>query len=177
MNERPTFDEKAWPVLPEIPNGMAVRVRRDQALKAAVDAEDQVEAAEKAFEAAHRRDREHELEAASLSSEKWTGKDGNKQERTEWHRVEVFGKTAQVVRDYCQKGKQIYLEGRLETRAWEKDGQKHNTTEVKADKIVLLGGGRGGGERSADRGGQGDEYGQMREPAAPAAITDDDIPF
>ena len=45
------------------------------------------------------------------TTEKWTGKDGNKQERTEWHRVEVFGKTAQVVRDYCQKGKQVYIEG------------------------------------------------------------------
>jgi single-strand DNA-binding protein len=111
------------------------------------------------------------------TTENWTSKDGQKQEKTEWHRIVLWGKQAETLQPYLTKGKQIYLEGRLETRSWEKDGQKHNTTEVKADKIVLLGGGRGGGERSVDRGGQGDEYGQMREPAAPAAITDDDIPL
>ena len=113
------------------------------------------------------------------TTENWTSKDGQRQEKTEWHRIVLWGKQAETLQPYLTKGKQIYLEGRLETRQWEKDGQKHSTTEVKADKIVLLGspGGRGGGggdrDRSTDR---GDEYGQ-REPMAPAAITDDDIPF
>jgi len=72
------------------------------------------------------------------------------------------------------KGKQIYLEGRLQTRQWEKEGQKHYTTEVKADKIVLLGGGRGGADRQADR---GDGAGYQDPVASAAAVTDDDIPF
>ena len=63
----------------------------------------------------------------------------------------LWGKTAETLQPYLTKGKQIYLEGRLQTRQWEKDGQKHYTTEVKADKVVLLGGGRGG-----DRGDRGD---------------------
>lgn len=71
------------------------------------------------------------------------------------------------------KGKQIYLEGRLQTRQWDKDGQKHYTTEVKADKIVLLGGGRGGG-REANR---GDSAGYQDPMSNAAPVTDDDIPF
>ena len=73
------------------------------------------------------------------TTENWTSKDGQKQEKTEWHRIVLWGKQAETLQPYLTKGKQIYLEGRLETRSWEKDGQKHNTTEVKADKIVLLG--------------------------------------
>ena len=107
------------------------------------------------------------------TTENWTSKDGQKQEQTEWHRIVLWGKTAETLQPYLTKGKQIYLEGRLQTRQWEKDGQKHYTTEVKADKVVLLGGGRGGerGDRG-DGGGYGEPMGQ---PAA--AITDDDIPF
>ncbi len=75
------------------------------------------------------------------TTENWTGKDGQKQEQTEWHRIVLWGKTAETLQPYLTKGKQIYLEGRLQTRQWEKDGQKHYTTEVKADKVVLLGGG------------------------------------
>jgi single-strand DNA-binding protein len=59
------------------------------------------------------------------TSERWTDKSGQKQERTEWHRVEVFGKTAQIVRDYCSKGKQVYLEGSIKYDEWtDKDGNK-----------------------------------------------------
>lgn len=79
------------------------------------------------------------------TSEKWTGKDGQKQEKTEWHRVEVFGKVAQVVKDYCQKGKTVYIEGAIHYDEWiDKDGQKRNTTKIRVSgpqsRLVLLGG-------------------------------------
>ena len=104
------------------------------------------------------------------TTETWT-KDGEKKEKTEWHRIVLWGRQADTLQPYLTKGKQIYVEGRLETRQWEKDGQKHYTTEVKADRIVLLGGGRGGDrtERSET------PYADPMANAAP--ITDDDIPF
>ena len=106
------------------------------------------------------------------TTENWTSKEGEKKEKTEWHRIVLWGRPADALQPYLVKGKQIYVEGRLETRQWEKDGQKHYTTEVKADKIVLLGGGGRGGERTQERdGGYSDPMAQ----AAP--ITDDDIPF
>jgi single-strand DNA-binding protein len=104
------------------------------------------------------------------TTETWT-KDGEKKEKTEWHRIVLWGRQADTLQPYLTKGKQIYVEGRLETRQWEKDGQKHYTTEVKADRIVLLGGGRGG-----DRGDRGD-VGYADPMASAAPITDDDIPF
>src|SRR6185369_11647874 len=112
------------------------------------------------------------------TSERWTGKDGQKQERTEWHRVEVFGKTAQVVRDYCSKGKQVYLEGSIHYDEWtDKDGNKRNTTKIKVSgpnsRLELLG---GKGERS--------EPTESRQPgisgSTPAddfQVSDDDVPF
>ena len=105
------------------------------------------------------------------TTETWT-KDGEKKEKTEWHRIVLWGRQADTLQPYLTKGKQIYVEGRLETRQWEKDGQKHYTTEVKADRIVLLGGGSRGGDRS-DRG----EVGYADPMANAAPITDDDIPF
>lgn len=93
------------------------------------------------------------------TTEKWTGKDGQKQEKTEWHRCVLWGKTAEAVSQYLTKGKQVYVEGRLETRQWEKDGQKHYSTEIKVDNVVLL----GGGEKQSVTPGP--------------AITDDDIAF
>ena len=83
------------------------------------------------------------------TTENWTSKEGEKKEQTEWHRIVLWGKPADSLQPYLVKGKQIYLEGRLQTRQWEKEGQKHYTTEVKADKIVLLGGGGRGGDRQA----------------------------
>ncbi len=113
------------------------------------------------------------------TTENWTSKEGEKKEQTEWHRIVLWGKTADTLQPYLVKGKQIYLEGRLQTRQWEKEGQKHYTTEVKADKIVLLGGGGGaggsrGGDRQVERGGDGGYQDPMRDPAP---VTDDDIPF
>jgi single-strand DNA-binding protein len=98
------------------------------------------------------------------TSEKWTGKDGQKQERTEWHRVEVFGKTANIVRDYCAKGKTVYIEGSLHYDEWtDKDGNKRNTTKIRVSgpnsRLVLLGG-------KSDK----------PEPSAPV-VDDSDVPF
>ena len=108
------------------------------------------------------------------TTEVWKDKSGQKQEKTEWHRVALWGKAAESLKEYLVKGKMIYVEGRLETRKWEKDGVERYTTEVKADKITLLGGGGGGGgSRSMDR--SAGQSGGDDTPMEP--ITDDDIPF
>jgi single-strand DNA-binding protein len=110
-------------------------------------------------------------------------KDNNWQERTEWHRIKLLGKQAESLQDYLKKGKQIYVEGRLETRSWDdKDGQKKYMTEILADRIQLLGGrGEGGGGRSSggSRGGDDTEHYEEAGPSggAPSDLTDDDIPF
>ena len=75
------------------------------------------------------------------TTEKWTSKDGEKHEQTEWHRIVLWGKQAEVLQPYLLKGKQVLVEGRIQTRQYDKDGQKHYTTEIKADRVTLLGGG------------------------------------
>lgn len=76
------------------------------------------------------------------TSEAWNDKDGQKQERTEWHRVVVWGKLAELCGKYLSKGRQVYLEGRLQTRSWEdQQGQKKYTTEIVANTVQFLGGG------------------------------------
>jgi single-strand DNA-binding protein len=106
------------------------------------------------------------------TTESWTDKGGTKQEKTEWHRIVVWGKTAETLQPYLVKGKQVYIEGRLQTRQWEdKDGQKRYTTEIRSDKIVLLGG--GGGQRSVTD----DEEPALVGATAGSSVTDDDIPF
>ena len=101
---------------------------------------------------------------------------GNWEDRTEWHRIVLLGKQADSLRDYLKKGKQVYVEGRIETRSWDdKDGQKRYMTEIIADRIQLLGGGGGGGRSGARPDDQaGGDYDVVPEPAAAA---DDDIPF
>jgi single-strand DNA-binding protein len=112
------------------------------------------------------------------TTEVWNDKQGQKQEKTEWHRVILWGKQAESLQEYLTKGKQIYVEGRLQTRQWDdKDGNKRYTTEIKADRITLLGGGGGrGGSYSggADRGGPSTA---ASDEAPIEPITDDDIPF
>ncbi len=74
------------------------------------------------------------------TSENWNDKTGQKQERTEWHRIVVWGKTAEICAQYLSKGRQVYLEGRLQTRSWEDNqGQKRYTTEIVANTVQFLG--------------------------------------
>ena len=123
------------------------------------------------------------------TTEVWNDKaSGQKQEKTEWHRIVLWGKSAESLSEYLTKGKQIYVEGRLQTRKWQdKDGNDKYTTEIRADRITLLGGGGGGGRwpsaaalpvsRSAapaPASGGGDHE-PMGEPITD--LTDDDIPF
>jgi single-strand DNA-binding protein len=106
------------------------------------------------------------------TNEVWTDKSGQRQERTEWHRVVVWGKQAEIAKEYLAKGRQIYVEGALQTRQWEdKDGQKRYTTEVKCQRFVMLG---GRGETRAEAAG-----GPGPEPEVPAdmSYSDEDIPF
>jgi single-strand DNA-binding protein len=93
--------------------------------------------------------------------------------------VVLWGKQAESLQEYLTKGKQIYVEGRLQTRQWDdKDGNKRYTTEIKCDRVTLLGGGGGGGRGGGgmERGGGGGGGGHMDEPPV-EPITDDDIPF
>lgn len=74
------------------------------------------------------------------TSENWTDKSGQKQEKTEWHRIVVWGKLAELCQQYLTKGRQAYVEGRLQTRSWEdKEGQKRYTTEILANTVQFLG--------------------------------------
>ena len=105
------------------------------------------------------------------TNEVWTDKAGGRQERTEWHRIVVWGKQAEIVKEYLVKGRQVYVEGSLQTRQWDdRDGNKRSTTEVKAMKVVLLG-------------GRGEGGGSTRSEAPPPEMTsdeppqEDDIPF
>ena len=81
------------------------------------------------------------------TTEVFKDREGQKKEDTQWHRVILWGKTAETLQDYLTKGKQIYVEGKLQTRKWkDKDGNDKYTTEVRGDRVVLLsGGGRGDG--------------------------------
>jgi single-strand DNA-binding protein len=111
------------------------------------------------------------------TTEVWNDRSNQRQEKTEWHRVILWGKQAESLQEYLTKGKQIYIEGRLQTRQWDdKDGNKRYTTEIKADRVTLLGGGGGGGRGpSMDRGGSQMSSGGDEPPMDP--ITEDDIPF
>jgi single-strand DNA-binding protein len=113
------------------------------------------------------------------TTEVWNDRNNQRQEKTEWHRVVLWGKQAESLQEYLTKGKQIYVEGRLQTRQWDdKDGNKRYTTEIKADRITLLGGagGRGGGGGGSMERGSAAMGGTMDEPPM-EPITDDDIPF
>jgi single-strand DNA-binding protein len=117
----------------------------------------------------------------------WKDKNGEKQEKTEWHRVAFFGKLAEIAGEYLKKGSQVYVEGRLQTRKWQdKDGADKYTTEIIADRMQMLGSRQGMGGGSSDRDGGGERDSQpARGAAKPAAAKtggkfddfEDDIPF
>lgn len=135
------------------------------------------------------------------TSEQWTDRQsGQKQEKTEWHRVVLFGRLGEIAGEYLRKGSQVYLEGKLQTRKWQdQNGQDRYTTEIVANEMQMLGG-RGGGAADYNGGqdvggGRNQDFGGGRpaaapqqgggRPAAPAAPAggsnfddfDDDIPF
>ena len=83
------------------------------------------------------------------TTDSWKDKNGEKQEKTEWHRISMFGKLAEIAGEYLKKGSQVYVEGRIQTRKWtNKEGQDQYTTEIVADKMQMLGGRSGGGGNS-----------------------------
>ena len=108
------------------------------------------------------------------TSESFKDKDGNKKENTEWHRVVLFGRIAEIAGEYLRKGGMAYVEGRLQTRKWtDKEGQERYTTEIIGDRLQLIGGKKeeGGSEHApapASRGGN---------TPPPVEDFDDDIPF
>jgi single-strand DNA-binding protein len=108
-------------------------------------------------------------------------KSGQRQERTEWHRVTVWGDQAENCHKYLAKGRSVYIEGRLQTRSYDKDGQKHYATDVVADRVVFLGsggGGGGGGEgRRQPAAGPRDSGGPDDDQMPSTPPSDDDIPF
>ncbi|NER60412.1 single-stranded DNA-binding protein [Pseudomonas sp. MAFF212428] len=102
------------------------------------------------------------------TSEQWTDKQtGQKVERTEWHRVSMFGKVAEIAGEYLRKGSQVYIEGKLQTREWEKDGIKRYTTEIVVDMqgTMQLLGGRPQNQDGAQQGGN--NYNQAPRQQAP----------
>lgn len=98
------------------------------------------------------------------TTERYNDREGNKKEDTQWHNIVIWGKTAEAIHTYLIKGKQIYVEGKLQTRKWQnKEGQDQYTTEVRADRVVLLGG--GGGASGGGGGAMGGGRPQTSRPA------------
>jgi single-strand DNA-binding protein len=118
------------------------------------------------------------------TTDTWKDKNGEKQERTEWHTVVFFGRQAEIAGEYLKKGRQVYVEGRLQTRKWQdKEGQDRYTTEIVADRLQMLGNREGSGAPAP-------EFAERNAAAEPRATAkagapakrnvddlDDDIPF
>src|SRR4051794_34250841 len=129
------------------------------------------------------------------TTDRWKDKaSGEMKEATEWHRIKFFGRLAEIAGEYLKKGGQVYVEGKLRTEEYEKDGQKRYSTDIIADEMQMLGsrgGGEGGGMSGGGGGGERRERGPARGPqAAPAprnvpaaapsggeGFDDDEIPF
>ena len=122
------------------------------------------------------------------TSESWKDKaTGQNVDRTEWHRVVFFRRLAEIAGEYLKKGSKVYVEGKLQTRQWEKDGQKHYTTEIVASEMQMLDSRSemGGGGYNQSQGGQSNQMGGQAQAqpqsqsfdAPPAEDFDDDIPF
>lgn len=117
--------------------------------------------------------REGNFTVAALSiatTRKWRDKDGNVQQETEWHRICAFGRLAEIIRDYTAKGDPLYVEGRLRTRKYEKDGAERYVTEIIAEQIQLLRSKKDNDENPA----QAKPAAQRR---APEPAYDSDVPF
>ena len=99
------------------------------------------------------------------TSESWKDKQGNKQESTEWHRVSAFGKLAEIIRDYVVKGSKVYIEGKIKTRSYDKDGVKVYVTEIVANELQML-----------DSRGQAPQQ-AAPQPQQPQFDDSDDLPF
>ena len=110
------------------------------------------------------------------TSESWKDKEsGEQREKTEWHRVVFFGKLAEIAEQYLDKGSQLYVEGKLQTRKWQdKDGNDKYTTEILGNEMNML-----GGRQSSGDAGAYDQSQPMQKPAEPSAsnISEEDIPF
>lgn len=131
------------------------------------------------------------------TTDSWKDKSGVKQEKTEWHNIVMYRRLAEIAGEYLKKGRPVYIEGRLQTRKWEKDGVTRYTTEIVGDQMQMLGSGRdnqGSSDGGSDGGYDGQQDSQSQAPAqrpqqttAPAAAStgggsnyadfDDDIPF
>lgn len=114
------------------------------------------------------------------TSEKWTDKQtGQPVEKTEWHRVCLFGKVAEIAAQYLRKGSQVYIEGKLQTREWEKDGIKRYTTEIIVDMrgTLQLLGGNPNGQQAPQQQAQRPATQPSQQAAPPDGFYDDDIPF
>lgn len=109
------------------------------------------------------------------TSESWKDKNtGEAQERTEWHKCIAFRKLAEIISQYVHKGDKLFVEGKLQTRKWEKDGTTHYSTEIILDNMLMLGGKR---EASGNSGGQPKSKVDYQAPANKENDFDDDIPF
>jgi single-strand DNA-binding protein len=124
------------------------------------------------------------------TSESWKDKQtGDQQERTEWHKIAMFGRLAEIAAEYLRKGSQVYIEGKLRTRKWQdKEGKDRYTTEIVADEMQMLGSKGGGGAASAGAmgggagaaaggGSSGSGRAAVNDSGAPPGDFDDDIPF
>lgn len=115
------------------------------------------------------------------TSENYTTRDGTRETRTEWHRIVAFGKLAEICGEYLSKGRQVYIEGRIQTRGWEdREGSKRYTTEIVANQMQMLGGrdsgsGGGGGGGGYNEGSGGGGGGGIPDEIPPSDI--DDVPF
>ena len=114
------------------------------------------------------------------TTDTWKDKSGEKQERTEWHRIAFFGRLAEIAGEYLKKGNPVYVEGRLQTRKWQdKEGKDRYTTEIVAERMQMLGS-RGGGSDAPYGGESANRFtpaAGAQKPAADFNDFDDDIPF